>query len=69
MDDLLTVNQVAEILGILPRSVHTAIAEDRLPATKLSPRVMLIRRADAEAYKVAKKHAGGRPRRTADKDT
>lgn len=51
-DDLLTVGQVAELLGKAPRTILHRIAVGQLPATKLGTgktSAYVIRRADVEA--------------------
>lgn len=62
-EELLTVKQAAELLGIGPTAVRNAIYRDRLPHQVKYDRI-LIRRADLEAYRqVAKK---GRPKKSAE---
>lgn len=62
-NDLLTVAQVAELLDMSAGAVRKAINQGRLPAVRFSPRVMLIRRNEAEHYRTKPKGAGGRPRK------
>jgi excisionase family DNA binding protein len=63
---LLTVAQAAKELGMDVSSVHRAIRDRRLPATKLGPNATMIKREDVEAYKATPKHGGGRPRKEAE---
>ena len=64
-DDVLSVIQAAQELGMHPASVRRAITEGRLRAEKLGPRTMVIRRRELERYKATPRHAGGRPRQSA----
>lgn len=49
-DKNLTLTQFADELGVADRTVRRWIAEGRLPVIRLSPRVIRIRRADADAF-------------------
>ena len=59
MDDLITTQEAAEMLGVTPRRVLVLIASGRLPARTLgNSRQHLIARAD---LKLVKHRPNGRP--------
>lgn len=61
IERLLTVSQAAEVIGCTPGRVRQLILAGTLEATKLSPRIMLVQKKDAE--KIARNPANvGRPR-------
>lgn len=62
MDSYLTTAQAAELLGMDRSAVLRAIRQGRLPATRYGPRMVLLKRADVEAYRTAPRHPGGRPK-------
>lgn len=66
-ETLLTVEEVASVLGVNRVSVYTAIREDRLPFIKRYGK-KLVRLPDLEAYKARTQPDGvklrGRPRKT-----
>ena len=45
----MSVAQVAEYLGVTTRTVQSMIADGRLPAFRLGPRIVRLRRADIDA--------------------
>ena len=49
-DELLSVRQVATIIGSSPQSVYNLIADKSLPAIQLGPRRTRIRRSDLDDY-------------------
>jgi len=49
VEKLLTVKEVAELLGLAPGSVYHWISQNRLPCVRLSPRCVRFRRKDLEA--------------------
>lgn len=51
MDEFMTTQQVAEILGVTRHSVNNYIAEGRLPATKVNAKRTVIAKADLESVK------------------
>lgn len=61
---MLTVQQTAELLGVTPYTVYTALSEKRLPHEEVFGR-KVIKRVDAEAYKARTQVSGakskGRP--------
>lgn len=61
-NDLLTLPQAATALGMDRSAVFRVVKAGKLPAVRIG-RDWLVTRADVEAYRVAPKHAGGRPRR------
>ena len=66
-EELLTIAQAADSLGMSAGAVRRAILRGALAATKLGPRTVFLKRRDIERYRVTPKHAGGRPRTTAPK--
>jgi excisionase family DNA binding protein len=60
LPDLLTTAQAARMLGMTDSGIRRAILEERLPAQKLSDRVILIKTEDVINYK---KSTAGRPRK------
>jgi len=64
--EMLTVEEAAQLIGIQPGSVRTAIADGRLPAIRFGKRVLMINRADAERYRDTPKDRGGRPPKRSD---
>jgi excisionase family DNA binding protein len=61
MDDLITTQEAAEVLGVTPRRVLTLIRSGRLPARTIgNSRLHLIARADLELVKV---RPNGRPKK------
>ena len=63
LEDLLTVAQAAQELGIQPSGVRMAIAEGRLRSVRIGKRTNLIERAELNRYR--REHLGkrGRPRK------
>ncbi len=51
MEEMMTPRQAAQALGITSRAVRDAIQRGSLPATRLSERVLLIRRSAVEQYR------------------
>lgn len=45
----MTVQNVADYLGVTPKTVFTMIADGRLRAYKLGPRVLRLRRSEVDA--------------------
>ena len=45
----MSVNDVAEYLGVTTKTVYTMVADGRLPAYKLGARVLRLRRSDIDA--------------------
>lgn len=65
MEELLTVEQAASMLGMHPASVRRAILAGRLRGQHLSPRVLVLTRAEVERYRDTEPKRGwpkGRPR-------
>ena len=63
MEDMITVEQAAEIIGVSAVRIRQFIKEERLPATKIGEGrrgMWLINRADLE--KVKDRPKAGRPR-------
>jgi excisionase family DNA binding protein len=56
-DELLTVQEAAKILKVIPRRVRQFIQEGRLPANKIG-RPWFIKRTDLEAFKRVKRPTG-----------
>jgi excisionase family DNA binding protein len=48
-DELVNLKEAAAILRSTPRTVNKLIAEGKLPASRISDRVVRIRKADVEA--------------------
>lgn len=51
MDEFMTTQQVAEILGVTRHSVNKYIADGRLHATKVNAKTMVIAKSDFESDK------------------
>ena len=49
MEKLLTVKELAELLGIAPASVYHWLSQKRLPCIRLSARCVRFRQKDLEA--------------------
>ena len=49
-DELLSARETARILNTSGQTVYRLINSGKLPAVKVSPRLLRIRRADLEAY-------------------
>ena len=45
----MSIADTATYLGVTTRTVHQAIADGRLPAYRLGPRIVRLRRADIDA--------------------
>ena len=63
-DELLTSQEAAKYLGVIPRRVLQFIQEGRLPATKIG-RPWFIKRSDLEAFAAVERPSGnltGKPR-------
>jgi excisionase family DNA binding protein len=68
MDDLLTTDEAARLLGKAPRTVRGYIERGLLPvARRVNPRLVLVRRADVERLGAAPPRSG--PRRVPDTTT
>ena len=50
-DDMLSVPEAAEILGVSPKTVSRLIDGKRLRANRPSPRKTQVRRGDLDAYR------------------
>ncbi len=50
VDPLLTLEDVAERLGVHIRTLHRFVADGRLPAYRIGPRLVRIRTSDVEAF-------------------
>jgi excisionase family DNA binding protein len=61
IQNLVTVQQAAQLLNITPAAVHKAIKRGRLPYLKLG-RAFVIQRADLIQYRKTKS-VGGRPKK------
>jgi excisionase family DNA binding protein len=61
IQNLVTVQQAAQLLNITPAAIHKAIKRGRLPYLKLG-RVFVIQRADLIQYRQTKS-VGGRPKK------
>lgn len=61
IQNLVTVQQAAQLLNITPAAIHKAIKRGRLPYLKLG-RVFVIQRADLIQYSKTKS-VGGRPKK------
>jgi excisionase family DNA binding protein len=59
-EKLLTVEEVAEMLGLAPGSVYHMISERRIPVVRLSARCVRFRRSDIATW-IAEKVAGAVP--------
>jgi excisionase family DNA binding protein len=68
MDEMLTVKQAAETLGMAEGSVRTAILAGRLPASRIGERLLLIHRRDVDRYKRDYPRTRGRPSKTRPSD-
>ena len=64
---ILTTKQVAEILGISRRGVHSLIRRGRLPAEKLG-RDWIIRSNDLKQYQKTRRGPGRPPNNSPEKD-
>ncbi len=60
-DELLTMTQAAERLGMHRTAVHKAVHQGRLPAQRVGS-TWIVKLEDVEEYGRRPKHAGGRPR-------
>ena len=60
-DELITINEAADILGVKPGSVYTAIRQDRLTCTILYGR-KLLKREDVQNYMQATRPTGEKPK-------
>jgi excisionase family DNA binding protein len=60
--ELLNVEQAALVLGVSVRRVYQFLRPERLPVVRVAGR-MLVRREDALAGVVRKRHTGGRKRK------
>jgi len=49
-EELMTITEVAERLKVSRQRVNILIKDGRLPAVQLSPRTVVIRKADVEAF-------------------
>ena len=56
-DELLTVADVAHYLGVTPHTIYRWISQGRLPATRYSPKVIRVRKADLAAFAPARNPA------------
>jgi len=61
IQNLVTVQQAAQLLNITPAAIHKAIKRGRLPYLKLG-RVFVIQRTDLIQYRKTKS-VGGRPKK------
>jgi excisionase family DNA binding protein len=66
LENLLTVSEAAQELGIRPSGVRMAIAEGRLQSVRIGQRTNLIERSELQRYR--REHLGkrGRPKRKPD---
>jgi excisionase family DNA binding protein len=58
-EELLTIQEAAEIKGAHPNSIWLAVKEGRLPAIRRGKKMWFIRRADLDAWE----KVGHRPRK------
>lgn len=68
----MTVGEVATVLGVSAGRVRQLITAGRLPAERVHPQLMLLRRADVEAFATQPRRGGwpkGKPRKTPDAPT
>jgi excisionase family DNA binding protein len=63
--DVLTVTQAAQELGVSTARIRQLIAEKRITATWVNPRLYLIERADLDEYRKSPPSKMGRPRKAA----
>ena len=68
MDELLTVEQAAESLGMHPGAVRKAILAGRIAATRMGARLLVLTRAEVERYR-AERNPRGRPRSKTDQSS
>ncbi len=61
MDELLTVNEIAELLKLNPQTVRNWIDQGRLPALRVGECRVRVRRSDLDTFLAAR--ATGRTRR------
>jgi excisionase family DNA binding protein len=61
-DELLTVPQVAEVLGVHRSRVTVLIREGRIQAERFG-KAYMVRRSALDTFKKAPKRRGGRPRK------
>ena len=57
-DQFLTVKEAAELLRVSKSQVYLLISQKRFPYIRLSPRRIVIRESDLEAWVDAKKEEG-----------
>ena len=57
-DELLTLPQIADMLGVNPSTVRLWVSEERLPAHKAGGRKWLVRRGDLIAMLEDQPHVG-----------
>ena len=50
LEDLVTVNEAAEIVGVHPRTIHKRIEDGKMEHVVIGPRMFMVSRADAVAY-------------------
>lgn len=62
-DDELTGGQAARLLGVTRQHVNRLAHDQKLPGRHIAGRFWVFRRADVEAYQVAEKSKGGRPKK------
>ena len=66
--DVLSVEEVAHLLGLTARRVRALIAAERLPATRIGLRAWAIARSDAATFRAVPR-SPGRPRLRSPVDT
>lgn len=60
MEDYLSVRGAAELIGVKPQTVWTAVREGRIEYLSIAGK-KVIRRDAAEAYKARTQQGGGKP--------
>jgi excisionase family DNA binding protein len=63
MEDVVTIQQAARIIGCTERHVRLLAHQGKIASDRLGKHMLLLRRDSVEAFAASPRHAGGRPRK------